>query len=179
MSPTSDRRAERIRLAIRDVPDFPKAGILFKDITPVLADPSLFRDATDALASPYEGARITHVAAIESRGFILAGPVAQRLGAGLVPVRKAGKLPAATVREEYALEYGTDSLEVHADAMPPGARVLVLDDVLATGGTAAAACRLVARLGADIIGCAFLIELGLLGGAAKLGGVHSISVVRY
>jgi adenine phosphoribosyltransferase len=119
------------------------------------------------------------VAAIESRGFILGAPVAQRLGAGFVPVRKAGKLPAATVREEYALEYGSDCLEVHADAFPPGARILVLDDVLATGGTAAATCRLLGNLRAEIAGCAFLVELGFLNGAERLAGIPVTSVIRY
>lgn len=172
-------RRERLLGAIRDVPDFPKPGILFRDITPILADPALFRDATDAMAEPFADRGVTHVAAIESRGFILGAPVAQRLGAGFVPIRKAGKLPARVEREEYALEYGTDILEVHADALPAGARVLVLDDVLATGGTAAAACRLLARLGADIAGAAFLIELGFLAGAARLPGVAATSVIRY
>ena len=175
----TDARVERLLRAIRDVPDFPKPGILFRDITPVLADPSLFRDATEALAEPFQAQGITHVAAIESRGFILGAPVAQRLGAGFVPVRKAGKLPAATVREEYALEYGTDCLEVHADAFPTGARVLILDDVLATGGTAAATCRLLAQLQAEVAGCAFLVELGFLNGASRLPAGGVTSIIRY
>jgi adenine phosphoribosyltransferase len=179
VSPSTDARAERLRRAIRDVPDFPKAGILFRDITPILGDPSLFRDATSALAEPFVGRGITHVAAIESRGFILGAPVAQSLGAGFVPVRKAGKLPAATVREEYALEYGTDCLEVHADAFPADARVLILDDVLATGGTAAATLRLLGKLGVEVACGTFLVELGFLNGAAKLAGVPVTSIIRY
>ena len=172
-------RATRLRAAIRDVPDFPKPGILFKDITPILGDPALFSLAIEALAEPFEDADITHVAAIESRGFILGAPVAQRLGAGFVPIRKRGKLPHVTVREEYALEYGSDCVEVHADAVPAQGRVLLLDDVLATGGTAAASCRLLERLGAPAVGCAFLIELGFLGGAARLEGVRVSSVIRF
>ena len=172
-------RLDRLLRAVRDVADFPKPGILFRDITPVLGDASLFRAATEAMAEPFVGRGITHVAAIESRGFILGAPVAQRLGAGFVPVRKAGKLPAATVREEYALEYGTDVLEVHADAFPEKARVLVLDDVLATGGTAAATCRLLSRLGVEIAGCVFLVELGFLDGAARLGDTPVTSILRY
>ena len=178
-SQRTDPRVERLQRAIRDVPDFPKPGILFRDITPVLGQPALLREATELLAEPFEGRGITHVAAIESRGFILGAPVALRLGAGFVPVRKAGKLPAATVREEYALEYGTDCLEVHADALPPGARVLVLDDVLATGGTAAAACRLLRRLDAAITGCIFLVELGFLKGAERLRETEVTSIIRY
>jgi len=158
----------RLRAAIRDVPDFPKPGILFKDITPLLADSTLFRAATEAMAAPYEGAGVTHVVAVESRGFILGGPVAQRLRAGFVPVRKVGKLPYRTERVEYALEYGTDRLEIHADACGAGSRVLVVDDVLATGGTAAAACRLVEQVGGAVVACAFLIELGFLSGAAAI-----------
>jgi adenine phosphoribosyltransferase len=153
---------------IRDVPDYPKPGILFKDITPLLADARAFLTATDAMAAPFATDRITHVVAIESRGFILGGPVAQKLGAGLVPVRKPGKLPSATRRESYELEYGTDALEIHADACGRGARVLVVDDVLATGGTAAATCRLVESLGAEVVGCSFLMTLGFLPGLARL-----------
>ncbi len=162
--------ADDLARAIRDVPDFPKPGILFKDITPVLLDPVLFRRVTDALAEGYAGDGITHVVAIESRGFILGAPVAQRLNAGLVPMRKPGKLPAARAREDYALEYGTDALEMHADALAAHARVLVVDDVLATGGTAAAACRLVERVGGTVVGLSFLMALRLLGGADALKG---------
>lgn len=160
--------ATAARAAIRDVPDFPKPGILFKDITPLLADARLFRDVASALAAPFAGRGVTHVAAIESRGFILGGPVADILGAGFVPVRKPGKLPGKAIRENYALEYGTDALELHADAIGIGCRVLVVDDVLATGGTASAACRLVDRAGAQLVGCTFLIELTALAGRARL-----------
>ena len=162
--------ADDVLRAIRDVPDFPNPGILFKDITPVLLDPVLFRRVTDAMADAFAASRVTHVVAIESRGFILGAPVAQRLGAGLVPMRKPGKLPAAREREDYALEYGTDALEVHVDALPPRARVLVVDDVLATGGTAAAACRLVERVGGDVVGLSFLMVLAFLNGAEELTG---------
>src|ERR1043165_3246840 len=143
MALQADIDVQRGRSLIRDIPDYPKPGIMFKDITPLLADPEAFVHATDAMAAPFADAGITHVVAIESRGFILGGPVAQRLGAGFVPVRKPGKLPAATRRETYELEYGTDTLEIHADAASPPAKVLILDDVLATGGTADATRRLV------------------------------------
>src|SRR5207244_12056821 len=145
-----------------------KPGIVFKDITPLLADAHAFALATDEMAKPYAGAGITHVVAIESRGFILGGPIAQRLGAGLVPVRKPGKLPAKTLRRDYALEYGTDALEIHADACVQPAKVLVVDDVLATGGTAEAALRLVESLGVDVVGFSFLIALGFLPGGKRL-----------
>src|SRR5688500_7200423 len=159
-----------LRAAIRDIPDFPKPGIMFKDITPLLGDPALFAEATDAMAEGFEAAGVTHVAAIESRGFILGAPVAQRLGAGLIPVRKRGKLPHRTEGVDYALEYGTDRVEVHVDACGAGARVLVVDDVLATGGTAAATCALLEKVGATVVGCAFLLEIGGLGGKRKLAG---------
>lgn len=171
--------AAAVRQAIRDVPDFPKAGIVFKDVTPLLLDATLFRRATDALGAPFLGDRITHVVAIESRGFIFGAPVAQALGAAFVPVRKAGKLPGAAVREEYALEYGTDALEMHADAVSEAARVLLVDDVLATGGTAAATCRLVERAGARVAACAFLIELRFLDGRSRLGGRRVESLLTY
>ena len=163
-----DRIAADVRATIRDVPDFPKPGIQFKDITPVLGNADLFRAATAAMCEPFAGQGITHVVGIESRGFIVGAPVAQALGAGFVPVRKPGKLPARTVREDYALEYGTDALEMHADAIPPGAVVLVVDDVLATGGTAAAVLRMLDRTGARVAGCCFLVELAFLGGRLKL-----------
>jgi adenine phosphoribosyltransferase len=169
----------RLRSAIRDVPDFPKPGIVFKDITPLLADPALFRAATDTMASAFAGDGITHVVAVESRGFILGGPIAQRLGAGFVPVRKVGKLPFRTERVEYALEYGTDQLEIHADACNRDSRVLVVDDVLATGGTAAAARRLVEQVGGTVVGFAFLIAIGALGGSAALAPVPHRSLIVY
>ena len=177
--PNDPELSARIRRAIRDVADFPKPGILFKDITPVLGDAALFRDATEAMAAPFSGHGISHVIAIESRGFILGGPIAVSLSAGLVPVRKPGKLPAKCERVEYALEYGTDVLEVHADAVRKSARVLIVDDVLATGGTAAATLALIRRLGAEVVGLTFLIELAFLSGAARLPGERIESVVNY
>ena len=170
---------EQLRHAIRDVPDFPKPGIVFKDITPVLADAELFEQVTTAMAEPFVGEGITHVVAIESRGFIFGAPIAQALGVAFVPVRKPGKLPNRTVREEYKLEYGTDALEMHADAIGSGAQVLIVDDVLATGGTAAAVCRLTERMGATVVACTFLIELTFLSGRAALEGRRYEVLVRY
>jgi adenine phosphoribosyltransferase len=168
----------RIRKSIRDVPDFPKPGIVFKDITPLLSDAALFRATTNAMALPFERSGATHVVAIESRGFILGAPVAQQLGAGFIPIRKAGKLPAKTEVEEYALEYGTGSLEIHADACDwtSSPRVLVVDDVLATGGTADATARLVEKLGGMVLGFSFLIALSFLPGLERLRhrSVHSL-----
>ncbi len=168
-----------LRATIRDVPDFPKPGILFKDITPVLSDPALFPAVIRDLAEPYAGQTIDHVVGIESRGFIFGAPLAMRLGAGFVPIRKPGKLPHRTVRVEYALEYGTDALEAHVDAVRPGDGVLLVDDVLATGGTAAAAVRLVERLGGRIVGAAFVVELAFLGGRERLTELPVRSIVRY
>jgi adenine phosphoribosyltransferase len=167
------------RALVRDIPDYPKPGIVFKDITPLLASPSAFRGVTDAMAAPFADARITHVVAIESRGFILGGPVAQRLGAGFVPVRKPGKLPAETRRQQYELEYGVDSLEIHADAADDHARILIVDDVLATGGTAKAACSLVESLGAPVVGFAFLIALAFLPGLERLKDRRIESLITY
>ena len=164
---------------IRHVPDFPKAGILFYDITTLLRDPAGFRMTIDLLATPYEGQGIDAVIGIESRGFILGAAVAERIGAGFIPIRKPGKLPAKVLKESYALEYGTDALEIHADAVEPGQRVLIVDDVLATGGTAAAAVKLVRTLGGELHGLAFLIELLGLQGAAKLPGEKVFSVLQY
>jgi adenine phosphoribosyltransferase len=161
------------------VPDFPKPGILFKDITPVLLDPQLFALAARGMAEPYQAAGVTRVVAIESRGFMFGAPVALRLQAGLVPVRKPGKLPGARTRVEYTLEYGTDALEMHADAIGPGDRVLVVDDVLATGGTAEAAGRLVAARGADLAGFSFLLELGFLEGRGRLAPRRIEAVLAY
>ena len=169
----------RLRATIRDVPDFPKPGIIFQDITPVLADPSLFRATTEAMARPFGGRGVTHVVAVESRGFILGAPIAQTLGAGLVPARKRGKLPWRTLREEYALEYGTDVLEIHADALPQGAKAVIVDDVLATGGTAAAVGALVARAGGELLGFAFLMALGFLGGRARLGTTRVETLLEF
>ena len=170
---------DELRARIRDVPDFPKKGVVFKDITPVLADARLFRGVIDALAAHHRDQGITKVVGIESRGFIFAAPLAIALGAGLVIVRKPGKLPWRTVREVYALEYGEDTLEMHLDAVTPGERVLVVDDVLATGGTAAAVGNLVTRQGAELAGYAFLLELGFLHGARRLGQAKVQALLTY
>ncbi|MDQ6888331.1 MAG: adenine phosphoribosyltransferase [Gemmatimonadota bacterium] len=171
--------AESVRALIRDVPDFPKKGITFKDITPLLLDAQLFRATTDAMAAPFASERISQVVAIESRGFLLGAPIAQRLGCGLVPFRKSGKLPWKVSRAEYALEYGSDALECHQDALGAGNRVLVVDDVLATGGTAGAAIQLVESCGAQVVGCAFLIALSFLPGLAALGDRRVEAVVTF
>jgi adenine phosphoribosyltransferase len=170
---------DTLKARIRHVPDFPKPGILFYDITPLLNDPQGFRDMIDALSSPYAGKGVEQVVAIESRGFILGGAVANTLNAGFVPIRKQGKLPSKTHREDYALEYGTDCLEIHCDALQPGQKVLLVDDVLATGGTAKAAAGLIRRLGGDLVGLSFLIELGFLNGRAKLADEPVFSVLQY
>ena len=164
---------------IRDIPDFPEPGIIFKDITPLLADPGAFRRATNVFVEHYRDAGLTKVAGIEARGFMFAAPVAYALDAGLVPIRKSGKLPSAVEKEIYELEYGTDILEIHKDAVGADDRVLLLDDVLATGGTAAAACRLLRRLGADVVAIAVLVELGFLQGRSKLTDVDVLSLVNY
>lgn len=174
-----DAVADALRAAVRDVPDFPSPGILFKDITPLLADPRLFVAAAQAMAAPFRDDAVTHVLGIESRGFIFGGAVAVELGAGFVPARKAGKLPARTETVSYALEYGSATLEVHADAFPAGARVLVVDDVIATGGTAAAACELVERLQSTVVGCTFLISLSFLTRSDALAGRRAASVLVY
>jgi adenine phosphoribosyltransferase len=165
-----------LREAVRDVPDFPKPGIVFKDITPLLGDAALFAWATEQMALPFRDRGVTHVVAIESRGFILGGPVARSLGAGFIPVRKPGKLPFTTEGIEYALEYGSDRLEVHVDACAGTARIVVIDDVLATGGTAAATCALLERVGAEVAGCSFLLEITALGGRRPLGDrtIHTV-----
>src|SRR5262245_37495195 len=168
-----------LRRFVRDVPDYPKPGIIFKDITPLLGNADAFRSACDAMAKPFSGDGVTHVAAIESRGFFFGAPIAMALQAALVPIRKRGKLPYDAEFEEYELEYGTDALEMHIDALTPGARVLVVDDVLATGGTAAAACRLVERLQGTVVGCSFLIRLGFLDGLTKLSGRRVSSLIAY
>jgi adenine phosphoribosyltransferase len=164
---------------IRHVPDFPKAGILFYDITTLLREPAGFRVAVDSLALPFAEAGIELVVGIESRGFILGGAVADRLGTGFSPVRKPGKLPSKTVRETYALEYGTDCLEIHDDGVIPGQRVLIVDDVIATGGTAKATAALVRRLGGTVHGLAFLIELVALNGRSQLVDENVYSVLKY
>jgi adenine phosphoribosyltransferase len=170
---------DELRRKIRDVPDFPKKGIVFKDITPVLSDAATFRRVVDTMAERHRGDRVSKVVGIESRGFIFAAPLAVALGAGLVIVRKPGKLPWRTVRETYALEYGEDVLEMHLDAIEPGERVLVVDDVLATGGTADAVGRLVTRQGGELVGFTFLLELGFLHGARRLGPAKVHALVQY
>jgi adenine phosphoribosyltransferase len=168
-----------LKQMIRSVPDFPKPGINFYDITTLLKDPGGLKATIDSLAIPYEAAGVDVVVGIESRGFILGSAVAQRIGAGFIPVRKPGKLPAKAVKEIYELEYGKDALEIHADAIEKGQRVLIVDDVLATGGTAAAATRLVKHLGGELHGLAFLIELTFLNGKTKLAGENVYSVLQY
>jgi adenine phosphoribosyltransferase len=164
---------------IRDVPDFPQPGILFRDITPLLESGVALRASIEWLAHRYRGAGIQQVVGIESRGFIFGTPLAYLLGAGFVPVRKLGKLPGPTVRQEYALEYGTNTLEMQADAIKPGQRVLVVDDLLATGGTTAASVKLVERLGAEVVSLAFLIELTALGGRQQLAGRDVYALLAY
>jgi adenine phosphoribosyltransferase len=172
----TDLKLSDLKSLIREVPDFPKPGINFFDITTLLKDPAGLKSVLDQLTAPYRGAGIQKVLGIEARGFFFAPAVAYALGAGFVPVRKPKKLPAAVESVEYALEYGTDRLEVHQDAIAKGEKVLIVDDVLATGGTAAAVCELVDRLGGDLAGVAFVIEIGFLNGRAKLGDrpIHSL-----
>jgi len=168
-APAAIDDALRARLVahVRDVPDFPKPGVLFKDITPLLADARAFRECVDALAAPWRTQRIDAICGIEARGFIFGAALARALDTGFVPLRKPGKLPAATLAADFELEYGQARLEVHGDALAPGARVLIIDDVLATGGTLAAARQLIAQLGADVAGAAMLIELAFLHGRAR------------
>ena len=163
---------------IRDVPDYPKPGILFKDITPLLADGAAMREVTAQFAARAAELKADAIAGIEARGFILGAAVAHSLGVGFVPIRKAGKLPGATMAQQYDLEYGTDTIEIHTDAVSPGEHVLVLDDVLASGGTAAAAALLLQRLGATVAGCSFLLELSFLDGRAKLGDARIETVIE-
>jgi adenine phosphoribosyltransferase len=164
---------------VRDIPDWPQPGIIFRDITPLLAAPDAFTLAVDALAAPFADEEIDKVLGVEARGFVFAAPLAYRRGAGFVPVRKAGKLPWKIEREEYELEYGTDLLEVHRDAVHPGERVLIVDDVIATGGTAAASARLAEKLGGTVVGLTFLLELAALDGRAQLDGRRVHAVLRY
>ena len=173
--PPPDQEVLRTRVlaTVRVVPDFPKPGIQFMDIMPVLADAGLLKDVVAGLCAPWWDQGITHVAGIESRGFILGAPMATALGAGFIAVRKPGKLPWRTERQEYALEYGVGSLEVHADACGDSARVLIVDDVLATGGTSRAACDLIARVGGAVVGCSFLLTVPGLGGRDRLAGIRA------
>src|SRR6201992_2134597 len=157
-----------IKSAIRSIPDFPKKGIIFRDITTLLGHPRAFRAAVDAMVQPYCGQKIDAVAGLEARGFILGGAVAHQLGVGFIPVRKKGKLPHTVIGEDYALEYGTDRVEIHTDAIKPGEQVLLVDDLIATGGTASAGIRLLERAGAKVVGCSFVIDLPDLGGADKI-----------
>lgn len=179
MAVDTDRLVARVRHHIRDVPDFPQPGILFKDITPVLAEGALLQEIVDRFAEEFAGMGVQRIAGIESRGFILGAPLAVSLGVGFAPIRKPGKLPHQRLRVDYALEYGTDALEAHVDAFRAGERVLLVDDVLATGGTAAGAVELIRRLGASVLGTAFLVELGFLGGRRRLGDVPIFSMVDY
>ncbi|HEU5039740.1 MAG TPA: adenine phosphoribosyltransferase [Gemmatimonadales bacterium] len=167
----------RVRGALRAIPDYPNPGIVFQDITPVLGNGPLFREVVEAMAAPFRGDGVTHVVGIEARGFILGGAVATSLGAGFVPVRKPGKLPWERVREEYTLEYGVDALEAHRDGVAAGHRVLIVDDVLATGGTAKAAGSLARSLGAELVGWSFLLEIAALEGQARLAGARRAAVV--
>jgi adenine phosphoribosyltransferase len=170
---------ENLAALIRDIPDFPEPGIVFKDITPVLADARAFAQLIEALAAPYHDMGVSKVAGIEARGFTLATPVARLLDAGFIPIRKPGKLPFKTVRESYSLEYGTDALEIHTDAVHAGERVLVVDDVIATGGTASAAIRLLKGIGAEVVGFSVFIELAFLDGIQMLDGVPLNALVKY
>jgi len=170
---------EAIRSLIRDVPDFPTPGILFRDITPVLADADAFRGVVARLADAARPLEVDLVAGIESRGFIFGAPLAVALGAGLVPIRKVGKLPALTIRREYSLEYGSNQLEMHVDAVRAGQRVLLVDDLLATGGTAVAAAEMIREVGGELAGAFFVVELTALLGRERLGGVEVTSLIEY
>jgi len=170
---------EDLKKAIRDVPDFPKKGIIFKDITTLLKDKTAFKKAVDLLAQPYQNKKIDLVACVEARGFTLGAALAYKLGAGVIIARKPGKLPAKVLREEYKLEYGTDAVEMHQDAIKRGEKVLVVDDVLATGGTALATVNLVEKLGGEVVGVSFLIDLAFLKGREKLKGYDVRSLITY
>lgn len=168
-----------LREYIRNVPDFPKPGILFRDITPLLKNPGAFRQAIDMLVAELRPRQVELVAAAEARGFLFAAPIALALEAGLVPIRKSGKLPCQTLSHTYQLEYGSDTLEMHADAIQPGQRVVVVDDVLATGGTVEACCRLVEKAGGVVVGCAFLIELRPLKGRERIARYNPVCLISY
>lgn len=171
--------AEDLKRYIRDVPDYPQKGIIFRDITPLLGDKKIFREVVELMSKAWAADPPELVAGIEARGFIPGSAIAVKLGAGFVPIRKPGKLPWTTVAESYDLEYGTDQLEVHSDAVQPGQKVLIVDDVLATGGTASAAVRLMRKLGADVVGVQVLIELGYLDGRQRLHDVKLVSEILY
>ena len=175
----TDPTALDLRKYIRAIPDFPKPGILFRDITPLLSTPAAFRTAVVELANPFRQSKIEVVAAAEARGFIFAAPIALELNAALVPIRKPGKLPFETIYHSYDLEYGSDTLQIHTDAIPTGAKVLVVDDLLATGGTVEACCKLVEKAGGKVVACAFLIELSDLGGRRKISQYEAVSLVKY
>jgi adenine phosphoribosyltransferase len=170
---------ERIKNHIRDVPDFPQPGIVFKDITPILADPQLFRLAINIFSDRYQRRTIEKIVAIDARGFLFGGALAHVLGIGLVPIRKKGKLPYRTLSQSYTLEYGSNTVEMHADAIKPGERVVIIDDLLATGGTAQAACHLVRQAGGEIIEVAFLIELLFLKGRQQFGNTPIFSAIQF
>ena len=174
-----EARIERLRGLVLAVPDFPKPGILFRDITPVLADASAFADAIASMAAPFRNAGIDAVVGIESRGFVFGAPLALQLGAGFIPVRKPGKLPRATQRVQYALEYGSDALEMHSDALHGKRKVLLVDDVIATGGTAKASVELIRRQGAEVVAAAFFVELTFLKGREQLPGIRVESLLSY
>jgi len=173
------KNPQKLSESIRDVPDFPKKGIIFKDITTLLGDDKAFKKSIDILVNKYKGKKIDYIIAIESRGFIFGSVLAYKLGAGFVPVRKKGKLPYKTKSVTYSLEYGTDTLEIHKDAIPPQSRVLIVDDLLATGGTVQAVAKLVKSFKAKIVGVAFLIELSFLNGRKKLKGLPILSLIKY
>ena len=173
------QKSEELKKYVRDVPDYPQKGIVFRDITPLLGEKHVFREVVELMSRAWAGEPPDLVAGIEARGFIPAAAMAVRLGAGFVPIRKTGKLPWTTVLETYELEYGTDALEVHSDAVQPGQRVLIVDDVLATGGTASAAVRLMRKLGAAVVGVQVLIELGYLDGRRRLSDVKLVSEIVY
>jgi adenine phosphoribosyltransferase len=172
-------KAKELQKHIRSIADWPKKGILFRDITPLLAEPGAFADAVDALCADFVETGVEYVAAVEARGFIFGAAVARKLGVGFVPIRKKGKLPSKTENVTYDLEYGTDTLEVHTDAVDKGAKVLMVDDLLATGGTMAAACKLIEKIGGQIVGISFLIELAELAGREKLSGYKIKTVISY
>jgi len=171
--------AEDLRARIREIPDFPKPGILFYDITTLLKDRAAYKESIDLMMEPFKSERLDIVVGMESRGFIFSAPMAYEMGAGLVPVRKLGKLPAETLSIEYALEYGSNTLEIHRDAIQPGQRVLIVDDLLATGGTVQGTIELVERLKGEVVGLAFLVELEFLHGRERLGDHRVTSVIRY